>query len=108
MPISLFYLYSLGLPPFSYNPVLYPSPPSRSFSVHVATTGKLHNGNRGYVAELHAMGIHTHTIKLNDASFDAFVAGMDAGRGPAMAVFDRFSLEEQFGWRVRKVRFFDV
>lgn len=39
-----------------------------------------------------------HEILLNDASFDTFVSEMK----PDVVVYDRFMIEEQFGWRVRE------
>lgn len=39
---------------------------------------------------------HSQRIHLNDASFDAFLISY----APHIVVFDRFILEEQFGWRV--------
>ncbi len=41
-------------------------------------------------------GITTKPILLNDVSFDAFVQQLC----PDVVVFDRFVMEEQFGWRV--------
>ncbi|WP_222984165.1 glycosyltransferase [Flagellimonas meishanensis] len=45
---------------------------------------------------LESLGIKTAAIKLNHVSFDAFVAELK----PDIVVFDRFMVEEQFGWRV--------
>ena len=45
---------------------------------------------------LNELGIATENILLNDSSFDVFVAELD----PQYVVFDRFMVEEQFGWRV--------
>ncbi len=42
------------------------------------------------------LGIHEVEIKLNDASFDAFIKQLN----PEIVMFDRFMMEEQFGWRV--------
>ncbi|AIS17637.1 glycosyltransferase [Pseudomonas rhizosphaerae] len=47
-------------------------------------------------ADLAALGIAEQTIALNDESFDRFVAALQ----PDMVLFDRFMMEEQFGWRV--------
>jgi O-antigen biosynthesis protein len=41
-------------------------------------------------------GIHKVAIKLNDSSFDEFVGSLQ----PNVVLFDRFMIEEQFGWRV--------
>jgi hypothetical protein len=47
-------------------------------------------------ADLASLGIAEQPITLNDSSFDAFVTGLD----PQIVLFDRFMMEEQFGWRV--------
>ncbi len=44
-------------------------------------------------------GMELYNIKLNDASFDSFVRELE----PDVVLYDRFMLEEQFGWRVREV-----
>jgi O-antigen biosynthesis protein len=49
-----------------------------------------------FMIDLSKFGIHKVAIKLNDASFDAFVKAMQ----PNVVLFDRFMIEEQFGWRV--------
>ena len=40
----------------------------------------------------------THRIELNNSSFDEFVTTVS----PHVVLFDRFLMEEQFGWRVRE------
>ena len=45
---------------------------------------------------LDEMGIERKNILLNDAGFDAFVSELQ----PNIVLFDRFMIEEQFGWRV--------
>ncbi|MGB5943533.1 MAG: glycosyltransferase family 4 protein [Leeuwenhoekiella sp.] len=47
-------------------------------------------------ADLSALNIQTHVIKLNDDSFDAFAKNLQ----PEAVMFDRFMIEEQYGWRV--------
>ncbi|MEN8734930.1 MAG: glycosyltransferase [Lentimonas sp.] len=42
------------------------------------------------------MGIQTHTIQINDSGFDSWIAEL----APDVVIFDRFMVEEQFGWRV--------
>lgn len=42
------------------------------------------------------LGVATRTFPANDSRFDEFVSGLQ----PDFAVFDRFVIEEQFGWRV--------
>ncbi len=46
--------------------------------------------------DLTALGIEEQAIALNCDSFDAFIQRLQ----PDMVLFDRFMLEEQFGWRV--------
>lgn len=45
---------------------------------------------------LKSIGVEEVSIKLNDASFDEFVKKLN----PQIVIFDRFMIEEQFGWRV--------
>ena len=49
-----------------------------------------------YSFDLKSIGISTLHIVLNDSSFDDLVKNMQ----PHMVLFDRFTSEEQFGWRV--------
>lgn len=49
-----------------------------------------------FMIDLSKFGIHKVAIKLNDTSFDEFVKAMQ----PNVVLFDRFMIEEQFGWRV--------
>lgn len=49
-------------------------------------------------ADLASLGIAECRIELNNASFDRFVAELQ----PDVVLFDRFMMEEQFGWRVEK------
>src|SRR6218665_419081 len=49
-------------------------------------------------ADLAALGIGEQAIELNNASFDTFVHALN----PAVVLFDRFMMEEQFGWRVEQ------
>ncbi len=46
--------------------------------------------------DLSTKGINEVTIELNKSSFDAYVKEMN----PDIVVFDRFMMEEQFGWRI--------
>lgn len=46
--------------------------------------------------DLAAIGVEKKTIKLNCSSFDTFIQELN----PTMVFFDRFLMEEQFGWRV--------
>ena len=47
---------------------------------------------------LENLGIAVENIALNDATFDVFIKELQ----PTMVLFDRFMMEEQFGWRVAK------
>lgn len=49
-------------------------------------------------ADLPALGIAEQAITLNDSSFDRFVSELS----PDVVLFDRFMMEEQFGWRVEE------
>lgn len=46
--------------------------------------------------DLTTLDVTTKTIVLNDSSFDTFIKDLN----PNMVLFDRFMVEEQFGWRV--------
>ncbi len=46
--------------------------------------------------DLRQIGIAAKTIQINDSSFDEFVKKLQ----PSIVLFDRFMMEEQFGWRV--------
>lgn len=48
--------------------------------------------------DLAQLGIEVAEIRVNDSGFDSFVAALQ----PDLVLFDRFTLEEQFGWRVEK------
>ncbi len=45
---------------------------------------------------LESIGVSQITIELNHTSFDKFVKNLN----PNIVLFDRFMMEEQFGWRV--------
>ena len=42
------------------------------------------------------IGVTQHQILLNDSSFDTWISALQ----PDMVLFDRFMVEEQYGWRV--------
>lgn len=48
--------------------------------------------------DLAQLGINSHVIRLNCSSFDQFLLD----KSPNIVMFDRFMMEEQFGWRVEK------
>jgi len=49
-----------------------------------------------YMVDLESLGILKKSITLNCSSFDVFVKELN----PSIVLFDRFMMEEQFGWRV--------
>ncbi len=51
-----------------------------------------------HMADLEALGVATATIEVNSSRFDRFIAGLN----PDIVLFDRFMMEEQFGWRVER------
>lgn len=51
-----------------------------------------------YSSDLNAIGVQTEKIQLNCDSFNTFIRALT----PEVVVFDRFSTEEQFGWRVEE------
>ncbi|MBC3757702.1 glycosyltransferase family 4 protein [Hyunsoonleella sp. SJ7] len=46
--------------------------------------------------DLNLIGVSQKTIELNNSSFDVFIKQLN----PDVVLFDRFMMEEQFGWRV--------
>ena len=46
--------------------------------------------------DLQGLGIHKQKVNINDSVFDEFVKNLS----PNVVIFDRFMVEEQFGWRV--------
>lgn len=53
-------------------------------------------GKSNNAFDLTSIGINQVPIELNDSSFDKFISELN----PAVVLFDRFMIEEQFGWRV--------
>jgi len=49
-----------------------------------------------FSSDLKSAGVKTYTIELNNKSFDTFIKELS----PTHVLFDRFTTEEQFGWRV--------
>ena len=46
--------------------------------------------------DLKTIGVEQISIELNNSSFDVFIKNLN----PSIVLFDRFMMEEQFGWRV--------
>lgn len=53
-------------------------------------------GKTSFSADLEKQGIHTVSVQINDSGFDEFVRSLN----PDVVLFDRFTTEEQYGWRV--------
>ena len=49
-----------------------------------------------FMVDLSEYGVTKAAIALNSSTFDAFIIDLD----PDVVLFDRFMIEEQFGWRV--------
>ncbi len=49
-----------------------------------------------FMVDLSEFGVEKKSIELNNSSFDDFIIGLN----PDVVLFDRFMIEEQFGWRV--------
>lgn len=64
----------------------------QSYEVHFASAA----GKSPYSFDLKSIGVVEHEILLNDSSFDLFIRDLN----PHAVVFDRFMIEEQYGWRV--------
>ena len=65
---------------------------ARNYHITFASTAARTEHSVGFKG----MGIEEVTVQLNHDSFDKFVVDLD----PHIVVFDRFMVEEQFGWRV--------
>lgn len=66
----------------------------RDYRLFFATTASLSE----YSFDLESLGVTCYSILLNDSSFEVFLEK----NNPDIVLYDRFVMEEQFGWRVRK------
>ncbi|MFC4220265.1 glycosyltransferase [Flagellimonas marina] len=66
----------------------------KSFGYHITFGSTATNTEYSY--DLDALGIDSVTIELNNSGFDNFIQALK----PDLVIFDRFMIEEQFGWRV--------
>ena len=64
----------------------------KRWEVHFATTA----AETIHMVDLSSIGVVAKNIQLNDDSFDAYIEYLQ----PDAILFDRFIIEEQFGWRV--------
>lgn len=65
---------------------------SENYDITFASTAQ----NLEFSEDLSTKGITTKEIELNSPTFDDFVKELN----PTIVIFDRFMVEEQFGWRV--------
>lgn len=49
-----------------------------------------------FMVDLESYGVDKRLIELNNSSFDDFIIALN----PDVVLFDRFMIEEQFGWRI--------
>lgn len=68
---------------------------SRGYELLFASTAS----ESPYQVDLTSLGIRTAKIELNSSSFDTFLKELK----PDLVLYDRFMMEEQFGWRVRQI-----
>ena len=66
-----------------------------NYEIVFATTARKTNNK----VDLSSLGIKEQKIKLNDSGFDDFIKKIM----PEIVLFDRFMMEEQFGWRIDKI-----
>lgn len=64
----------------------------QAYEVHFASAA----AKSPYSFQLDNLGVIEHQIQLNDSSFDDFIQQLS----PSVVIFDRFMVEEQYGWRV--------
>lgn len=61
---------------------------------HITFASPCARSDKAY--NLEAIGVDQVTIELNNSSFDVFIKMLS----PKVVMYDRFMMEEQFGWRV--------
>jgi len=68
---------------------------SENWSISYASTAT-HSPN---AIDLDNLGINSYIIELNNNNFDVFLQDLS----PDIVIYDRFIIEEQFGWRVAEI-----
>ncbi|QSS96033.1 glycosyltransferase family 4 protein [Psychroflexus sp. ALD_RP9] len=68
---------------------------SKNFKITYASPAK----TTDYTEDLTKLGVDVANIQANDSSVDQFLEALQ----PTHVLFDRFMMEEQFGWRVAEV-----
>jgi len=89
---------------------VYPEPNSSAAGTHMLSLMQLFLAQNWQVefatpaqdsphaVDLKSMGISVQSIELNAQSFDVYIENLK----PDIVLYDRFMMEEQFGWRVEK------
>ena len=89
---------------------VWPEPRSSAAGAHILQVLRpfVHQGwevtyastttNAEYAADLSPLGVSLESVKTNDSNFDDLLRSLQ----PEVVVFDRFFIEEQFGWRVEQ------
>ncbi len=67
---------------------------SKNYTITFASTAK----KTSFSYDLKKIGVEEIYIKINDSSFDAYLSDNKKD----IVIFDRYLIEEQFGWRVAK------
>ncbi|MCG7531704.1 glycosyltransferase family 4 protein [Psychrobium sp. MM17-31] len=67
---------------------------SHDYAITFASPAQLSD----HMADLAALDVNAVNIELNNESFDSFVREL----APDIVMYDRFMMEEQFGWRVEE------
>jgi len=65
----------------------------QGYAIHIASVAE----PTPFQADLHALNITTHSIAVNDSKFDSWVSELK----PVIVIYDRYIMEEQFGWRIK-------
>ena len=65
---------------------------AQGFSITFASPAQ----NSDFMVDLQEYEVDKKSIELNNSSFDIFIKELN----PSLVLFDRFMMEEQFGWRV--------
>jgi glycosyltransferase involved in cell wall biosynthesis len=65
-----------------------------NFEVHIASTAE----PTPFQANFAALTYTTHAIEVNSSAFDDWIKAFS----PTLVIYDRFVMEEQFGWRVKE------
>lgn len=66
---------------------------AQNAEIHFASAAQ----HTAYSYSLETLGVTSHSIQINAASFDEFIQNLQ----PEIVIYDRFITEEYFGWRVR-------